>query len=722
MAGNVENLKKQLALPQLGGDSFSLLANIAALASEQGRTPESIDLVIRALGRADQFSKDRELLMGLARDHGLFPYITDAKGRPSSDGLALRDAIAMEMHRPDGLKNVVFHSVQAQVYQRLLNGENVILSAPTSFGKSLIVDSLIASDKYKNIVIIVPTIALLDETRRRLSKFNAFKLVTHPGQAFAEQNLFILTQERYLALENMPPIDLFFVDEFYKLADENTDDLLTGRSALLNQAMSKLLRTGAQFYLAGPSIRGLDSLLPSNIQAAFIRTDYATVAADTIRLTASNDEQRRAEILRVLSETDEPTLIYCQSPRRVREVMRWLTETNNSLLPTSGMPLAAEWIAENYSPQWSLSDGLRQGIGAHHGRLPRWLAQTVVEGFNSGELRVLVCTSSLIEGVNTRAKNIIILDKKIAAKAYDYFTFANIRGRAGRMLKHFVGKIFLFHPEPEGRLPDIDFPVLTQSEAAPSSLLLSIEDEERTSRTRERLRSITEQKVLSQETLRLNQGVEPESQIALAQRILEVPMSTLADLQWSSAYPDYGQLRAAIQLVWDYIPPEYHRSHGARSSDQLTLFVFRGAGANGDMKTIIDRFTEGPEHWATGESVDDRIELAFDFMRFWIDHNLPVLLRTVDRIAKEVLPKRGIEAGDFTSFAARVEAGFLPPMLMTLEEFGIPAQVSRKLTRWLPRYDSLDELILHLKDLDPRAIRTLSPFERGLVTRAIESM
>ena len=58
---------------------------------------------------------------------------------------------------------MVFHRVQAQVYWHLIDGENVILSAPTSFGKSLIIDALIASGKYRRIVLVVPTIAPIDE-------------------------------------------------------------------------------------------------------------------------------------------------------------------------------------------------------------------------------------------------------------------------------------------------------------------------------------------------------------------------------------------------------------------------------------------------------------------------------------------------------------------------------------------------------------------------------
>ena len=50
-----------------------------------------------------------------------------------------------------------------QVLLWLLDGDNVILSAPTSFGKSLLVDAFLAMRTPSTVVVILPTIALIDE-------------------------------------------------------------------------------------------------------------------------------------------------------------------------------------------------------------------------------------------------------------------------------------------------------------------------------------------------------------------------------------------------------------------------------------------------------------------------------------------------------------------------------------------------------------------------------
>ena len=150
------------------------------------------------------------ILDSLVRRVGLFPYLEPAS-------LDTRDRIAYELHRPTPAAEFVFHSEQAEVFRSLLAGRNVVLSAPTSFGKSLIIDALISTGRYANVLVVVPTIALIDETRQRLSKKfrGLYKVITHVSQPQGPRNLFVYTQER--AIEKSPDnVDLLVIDEFYK--------------------------------------------------------------------------------------------------------------------------------------------------------------------------------------------------------------------------------------------------------------------------------------------------------------------------------------------------------------------------------------------------------------------------------------------------------------------------------------------------------------------------
>jgi superfamily II RNA helicase len=126
---------------------------------------EGRDLVIRALAIIESFDQSQQIvLMALVRNVGLFPYLTDTIGKAD-----IADQLAFELHKPDNPdSSIVFHSLQARIYHQLMRGANVVLSASTSSGKSLVIDEIVASGKYNKIVVVVPTLALIDETRRRL--------------------------------------------------------------------------------------------------------------------------------------------------------------------------------------------------------------------------------------------------------------------------------------------------------------------------------------------------------------------------------------------------------------------------------------------------------------------------------------------------------------------------------------------------------------------------
>ena len=146
-----DELKNQLADKRaVAQQSFALLKEITSLfnnRSDGDSRSEDLcrDLVFRALEHRESFAGYQPILDALVRELGLFPYIEEGP-------LSLMDSIAYEYHRPLTFgEPMVFHREQAEVYRRLLDGDNIILSAPTSFGKSKVIDAIIASGRYKNI-------------------------------------------------------------------------------------------------------------------------------------------------------------------------------------------------------------------------------------------------------------------------------------------------------------------------------------------------------------------------------------------------------------------------------------------------------------------------------------------------------------------------------------------------------------------------------------------
>lgn len=444
------------------------LVNTAGGASPEFPT-DIQDLLIRARAQRDAFGPASPIIDGLVRERGLFPYLQGVT-------LGAADQLAVEMHRPlDFGEETVFHRVQARVYHLLLNGQNVALSAPTSFGKSLIVDAVIAQEQHAKIAVIVPTIALIDETRRRLFKRfgDRYKIVTHVGQEAAERTIFVLTPERVPEVAGIEEVTFFAIDEFYKL----DPGIEPERSEALNEALYRLHARKAQFYLLGPNINELPAAFTAGYQCHFERSDFATVATDVIRVY-HKPETRETELIRIVSErlrVQEPTLVYCGSPESARNVARTLARRLDRPLREE-VADAVHWVSSHYHPEWGFVEALSRGIGLHHGPMPRALQQFVTRAFSNGKIDVLVCTSTLIEGVNTTAKNVVIYDHSIGGRPLNYFTYRNIMGRAGRMGPHFIGRVYLFSEPPLPTQLHVDVPVATQNSNAPDSLLLQLSE------------------------------------------------------------------------------------------------------------------------------------------------------------------------------------------------------------------------------------------------------
>lgn len=696
----VERLREQLSRPEdIEENAFRILKGITAVLNSGDAPGLAQELILLALERRDHFGRCVAVLNGLVREVGLFPYL-------DPDELNLADTIAYEFHRPlnVGAWDVVFHGPQANVYRELLSGRSVILSAPTSFGKSLIIDALIASEKYTNILIIVPTIALIDETRRRLAKFReTYKIITHAFQRTSTKNVFVLTQERASELVDLNLIDFFVLDEFYKLSPDRADD---ARCDLLNQVFYQLTKRGKQFYMLGPSVNGVSPDAEARLTYTYIQEPYHTVVSRLHPVRIEGDEFTTLSTL--ARGLVDPTIVFCSSPNRAAAVSNRFVEDGLGQ-ESDAVRLAADWISQNYHPEWNFVRALSRGIGVHHGRIPRALAQYVVRAFNLEHVHYLVCTSTLIEGVNTKAKNIIVFDDTIDRKRFNMFTFNNIRGRSGRMLKHFVGDVYVFHEPPQEGLPLVDFPAISQPPTATPSLLIQLDEDDLSAGSKDRLKRYEEQDVLAYQVLKANVGINLDQQLALAADISANLPRYASLLKWSG-YPTWNQLHLACELIWKFFDGSKLGSGSVSNPKQLTFLILK-LRSHPSVRELIENqipYSDNP---------DKAVSKVLDFLRLWASFQFPRLLRALSRIQAYILRRAGKDPGDYEAFASQVENLFMDPTLIALDEYGIPIQLARKLAPQLKPNGDLDEVLARLKAL-PLDEMELHPFEHEILRDA----
>lgn len=106
-----------------------------------------------------------------------------------------------------------------------------------------------------------------------------------------------------------------------------------------------------------------------------------------------------------------------------------------------------EFVTFVFGEDYQLPRLVRFGIGFHHGTLPQEIRRAMEEGIQAGTIRILVCTSTLAEGVNLPIRTLVMHTMRRydrGAEAWIYLpkrTVKNIIGRAGRAGKETRGRV-----------------------------------------------------------------------------------------------------------------------------------------------------------------------------------------------------------------------------------------------------------------------------------------
>ena len=358
-------------------------------------------------------------------------------------------------------KDIVLHPEQLEIIRQMEQNDALIVSAPTSFGKTFCAFEYIARNFPQNIVLIVPTLALVDEYLKKLIHkyndiFQKYKIYTQlnieKNYNFDPFNIFILTHDRVVkenSYEIIKNIDLLVIDEVYKLETDKKND----RVLVLNMAYYHLAKIAKRYILLAPFIKSIEDIELLEKKPVFYNTEYSPVVNEvkTINILAHRDRESQCQEL-LLHEIpkEEKTLIYFPTVTRIYKYI------NNEL---SAEPLLPEldtsiryfigWAKDEIHEEWCVIKALERGYVVHNGQMPlgtRMFQLSLYE--NNATYNRLFCTSTLLEGVNTTAENIIITkpsrlsDKNDNLNDFTAFDFFNLVGRTGRLNQHFIGRAY----------------------------------------------------------------------------------------------------------------------------------------------------------------------------------------------------------------------------------------------------------------------------------------
>jgi DEAD/DEAH box helicase/Helicase conserved C-terminal domain len=378
--------------------------------------------------------------------------------------------------------NIKLHKHQKTILDqyRPLEQNRIFLSASTSFGKTYLVYEIVKKMQYKNIVLMFPTIALLSENLEKLKtdeyyqyfrdNYKIHTLSQIDDDELAENNIFIYTPERYLSFldkNDYLDFDYIFMDEIYKIDNEyiidNEEAKENERDIAYRVALYNALKNNTDMLLVGPYIEFSDinkeNYNPSffNFLKAnnFILVDYNEYEIvnktrnileeiEHMKITKSMSKKDKLKsIFSYIMQKNENCIVYCLGSGTAESKTKEVLHLDLEPIDDEKLISLINHIKLSFHDEWIVVKALENGIGIHHGLVPKYIQKEIINLFNKGILKALFSTTTITEGVNTSAKNLIVFDHKKGKKDLKKFDAKNIEGRAGRFMHHYSGGVFV---------------------------------------------------------------------------------------------------------------------------------------------------------------------------------------------------------------------------------------------------------------------------------------
>lgn len=375
---------------------------------------------------------------------------------------------------------------QRRFWDSALQSTWLSVSAPTSAGKSFILaqwmTERLMTGAYKRVVYIAPTRALVQQVETDLratfrdAKLDSIEISSIPfrsERSGASQEVLVYTQERlhyFLQQFSREAIDAIIIDEAHKLGDSH-------RGILLQDVIEQVVANNprASVIFTAPLTKNPEALLsdaPDGVKSLPLLSLDATVSQNLLWLEPDRDDPRfwqlllrrgernvllghfdagkrlhtikgRLAKLAILTDTGEGgILIYANGAARAEEIAEEVAELLPEIKTKRQVQALDELCRMTIHNDYRLRAVLRKGVAFHYGNMPLLLRTAIENLFRDGLIRYLVCTSTLVEGVNLPCRNILVHAPRKGRKTpMSGADFWNLAGRAGRWGKEFQGNV-----------------------------------------------------------------------------------------------------------------------------------------------------------------------------------------------------------------------------------------------------------------------------------------
>ncbi len=444
--------------------------------------PEIHEPVNLILSRLSNFPAKQLLLKKVEelKTQGISPY-------KSKSLFTSLENIGLESLHKVPFFNLILTEFQKTLWDCLESNASVSFSAPTSAGKSFILKTFAIKKIQESnafvVLYILPSRALINEVTYDLQSLlkdhnltDEVLLTSIPvGKVKSKKIIYILTQERTsVLLEQSPEIlfDLIIVDEAQAISNRQRGIILQN---VLQDVLERNLSTPVVFsspFIKNPDFfekiyqRGIKNIpdKASNVIQNLISVEVSDskvkmrllgdTEIDLGEIPSSQNESnlpqkknRLAFLAKELTAINDKSIIYANGPAEAEEIALMLYDFLEPIEISENLKELSKYIKDHLHSKFSLALFLEKGVAFHYGNLPSNIRIGLEDEFKNGKIKYIICTSTLLEGVNMPAKNIFIENphkgKEHAEMPLSKHEFWNLAGRAGRLTKDFYGNVFL---------------------------------------------------------------------------------------------------------------------------------------------------------------------------------------------------------------------------------------------------------------------------------------
>lgn len=391
---------------------------------------------------------------------------------------------------------------QKELWVQIEKKSHIAVSAPTSAGKSFLICLNLIYGVVKRggvSIYIVPTLTLMGQVANDIINLarehnQIVSIKTHLCDNWDHDisTIYVVTQERlsdherflktinkinYLIIDEVQNIERAFnvnnddtrakllFDVLINIHDNYSPDktiILGPRIAEVGELGEKLFNKRCVSVAANssPVTNICYSLTPARDKDEITLTQYSELNIQHLSISVANtigatgfgkaryDEIYLAYLQKMLVR-NEGSLIFSPTSIQARNTALRLAgarRLSDDILIKS----LAKYIESTVAPQYDLVACIRKGVAYHHGKIPHHVRNAVELALTQGKIPLVACTTTLMQGVNIpvrsvflRNPNLFIQNRSGNAAKLSGYEVANLRGRAGRLLKDFVGRTFI---------------------------------------------------------------------------------------------------------------------------------------------------------------------------------------------------------------------------------------------------------------------------------------